>query len=163
MGKCGAMQWDDLEDGVWHIRPDKRLANREKGTAGSLPLSPQAMAVVNAQHRFAHNKHVFAGRDAGPFAAISQAKRALDGRLADALAGAGCNTRLEPWKTHDLRRTARSLMSRAGVTPHIAEITLGHVQKGIIQVYDRHSYTDEKREAIAALGNQVEQIISGRA
>jgi integrase len=30
------------------------------------------------------------------------------------------------WQLHDLRRTARSLMSRAGVRPDIAERVLGH-------------------------------------
>ena len=33
---------------------------------------------------------------------------------------------MPPWTLHDLRRTARSLMSRAGVRPEIAERVLGH-------------------------------------
>ena len=45
-----------------------------------------------------------------------------------------------PWRLHDLRRTARSLMSRAGVRPDIAERVLGHAIVGVEGVYDRHSY-----------------------
>lgn len=47
------------------------------------------------------------------------------------------------WCFHDLRRTARSLMSRARVQPHIAELVLGHRQKGIIAVYDWYQYEAE--------------------
>ena len=173
MGKCGSMQWDDIEDGVWHIRRADKLSNREKGTAGDLPLSPQALEVVNAQHRFALSDHVFAGRGAGPFAGISHAKRELDSRMASALAGAGRNTKLEPWRTHDLRRTARSLMPKAGVkdtpfedlpkiAPHVCEITLGHSQPGLIKTYDRHDYFEEKKEAMETLGTIVDRIVAGR-
>jgi hypothetical protein len=40
-------------------------------------------------------------------------------------------------RLHDLRRTARSLMSRAGVAPNIAERCLAHTIRG---VYDRYAY-----------------------
>ena len=49
------------------------------------------------------------------------------------------------WVIHDLRRTARSLMSRAGVNADIAERCLGHVIGGVRGVYDRHEYVEEKR------------------
>ena len=47
---------------------------------------------------------------------------------------------LPNWTIHDLRRTARSLLSRV-VTPHIAERVLGHVIGGVAGTYDRHSYS----------------------
>ena len=58
------------------------------------------------------------------------------------------------WTLHDLRRTARSLMSRAGVDANVAERCLGHVIAGVRGTYDRHAYFDEKKrsfEALAAL------------
>jgi len=52
------------------------------------------------------------------------------------------------WTIHDLRRTARSLMSQAGVAPDHAERALGHVIGGVRGVYDRHAYrTDLLRSA----------------
>jgi integrase len=66
------------------------------------------------------------------------------------------------WTLHDLRRTARSLMSRAGVRPEIAEKVLGHVAGGVEGVYDRHSYRDEKRDALARLATLVDGIVSPR-
>jgi integrase len=64
------------------------------------------------------------------------------------------------WTFHDLRRTARSLMSRAGVDADIAERCLGHTIQGVRGIYDRHSFLEEKREAFAKLAGLVERIVN---
>jgi integrase len=67
------------------------------------------------------------------------------------------------WTLHDLRRTARSLMSRTGSIPSDhAERVLGHVIGGIRAVYDRHEYRDEKRDALEKLARLVDFIVHGR-
>ena len=55
------------------------------------------------------------------------------------------------WVIHDLRRTARSLLSRAGIPSDHAERCLGHVIGGVRGIYDRHEYLDEKARAFEAL------------
>ena len=65
---------------------------------------------------------------------------------------------MTPFVLHDLRRTARSLMSRAGVLPHISERVLGHAMKGVEGTYDRHQYRDEKGHALKALAGLIESI-----
>jgi hypothetical protein len=67
---------------------------------------------------------------------------------------------LANWTIHDLRRTARSLMTRAGVPPDHAERALGHVIGGVRGVYDRHGYREEKRQAFEALAAHVERILN---
>jgi integrase len=62
------------------------------------------------------------------------------------------------WTLHDLRRTARSLMARAGVSSDIAELVLGHKIPGVRGVYDRHSYAAEKRDALERLSKLVTSI-----
>jgi integrase len=66
---------------------------------------------------------------------------------------------LPRWTLHDLRRTARSLMSRAGVPTDHAERCLGHVIGGVRGVYDRHEYLEEKRRAFEALASLVARIV----
>jgi integrase len=66
------------------------------------------------------------------------------------------------WTIHDLRRTARSLMTRAGVSPDHAERALGHVIGGVRGVYDRHAYFEEKREAFEALAAQIQRVLDPR-
>ena len=62
---------------------------------------------------------------------------------------------------HDLRRTARSLMSRAGVPSDHAERCLGHVIGGVRGVYDRHEYHREKARAFEMLAGEIERIVGG--
>jgi integrase len=141
--KVLSMRWDDIRDGEWFIRS----AKREKNTAGSLVLTEAALAVINAQPRFADNPHVFAGAGDSYIGSIAKRKR-----LFDEQAG------LSGWTIHDLRRTAKSLMSRAGVRPDISERVLGHVIGGVAGIYDRHSYRDEKAHALRALAGLIETI-----
>jgi integrase len=67
---------------------------------------------------------------------------------------------LSRWTLHDLRRTARSLMSRAGVASDHAERCLGHVIGGVRGVYDRHEFREEKRQGFEALASLVEKIVN---
>ena len=59
-----------------------------------------------------------------------------------------------------MRRTARSLMSAAGVINEHAERVLGHVIGGVRETYDRHEYLDEKRGALEKLAGLVELILN---
>ena len=92
--------------------------------------------------------YVFAGRN-GAIHGHSRSKTRLDK-----------DSGVTGWVIHDLRRTARSLMSRAGVSSDIAELCLGHVLPGIRATYDRHSYMDEKREAFGKLAALVRTIVA---
>jgi integrase len=142
--KVRAMKWDDLKDGVWTIANEER----EKGTAGKLTLPASALAIINMLPRT--SSYVFPGRGGKALTGFSDGKRILDRRLGNAVA---------EWRLHDLRRTARSLMSRAGVAPHIAERVLGHALRGVEKTYDRFAYDREKAEALQRLADLVETIL----
>jgi integrase len=66
---------------------------------------------------------------------------------------------LKNWRIHDVRRTARTLMARAGVDPDHAERALGHVIGGVRGTYDRHRFEAEKLGAFEALAAQVQRIV----
>jgi len=144
--KMLAMKWEDIIDGEWRI-PSK---DREKGTAGSLVLPDAALAIINAQPRLASNPYVFAGSGHGFIQGMSDRKAAFDAKLRG----------VAPYVIHDLRRTARSLMSRARVRPEIAERVLGHVQQGVEGVYDRYSYREEKAQALKSLAALIDKIVN---
>lgn len=151
--KVTSMRWTDLAGDVWTIR----AGAREKGTGGSLKLPPAAIAVIKAQPRIGDNPFVFAGRGDNSFNGFSKSKAAFDKALPKIAADGGAVT-IANWTLHDLRRTARSLLSRAGVRPDIAERVLGHVIAGVEGIYDRHRYDDEKAHALAALCDLIERI-----
>jgi integrase len=135
--KVLTMHWSDIDaSGVWTIRKEAR----EKGNAGALKLPDVALAIIRAQPHFAGNDSVFAcGRGRQAFN-LSGLKAEFD---------RACG--VQGWRLHDLRRTARSLMSRAGVLSEHAERVLGHVIGGVEGVYDRHAYSNEKAIALAKL------------
>jgi integrase len=62
------------------------------------------------------------------------------------------------WVLHDLRRTARSILSRY-TSPDIAERVIGHVIPGVRGVYDLYGYADEKRAALVKLAEHVMRIV----
>lgn len=144
--KVAEMRWEDLRDGVWHIPAE----DREKVNAGALKLPKLALDVIEARPRIAGNPFVFAGRGKKAFNSFSDGKEDLHEKAP-----------IEPWVIHDLRRTARSLMARAGVQREIAERALGHVIQGVEGVYDRHGYFEEKAGAMEALASLVERILQG--
>ena len=147
--KAAEIQWGDIKDGIWHVRPDDELASREKGTCRELPLSDLAIATVKSQPRIDGNDHIFAGRGAGPYRGFPAAKKRLNAKLEFE----------KSFVVHDLRRSARSLLSRAGVAPHVAEMAMGHKLTGIVAVYDRYTYATELKQAFAALADEVARIV----
>jgi integrase len=110
----------------------------------AVPLSPAAQAILAKLP----SPYPFTVKDGAPLRAFGKYKAALD--QASGITG---------WRLHDLRRTARSLMSRAGVAPHVAEQALGHKVKGVAGIYDRHTYHTEKRAAFEALAKLVAEIV----
>jgi integrase len=150
--KVSTMQWADIVDGEWTIPQEPR----EKDSAGSLVLPEAALKVIRGQPRIGDNPYVFASLrgDGRPFVSFSAAKAAFDSKLpAD----------MPAWVIHDLRRTARSLLSRAGVPSEHAERVMGHsVGSAVAQTYDRHSYRDEKADALQRLAALIDGIIHPR-
>jgi integrase len=124
-------------------------------------LPPMAIDIIRAQPRFAYSLYVFpAARAKGHFQAYTDGKLQLDKAVTSYVRGSK-GAEIQPWRLHDLRRTARSLMSRAGVRPEVAERVLGHAMGGVEGIYDRHSYRNEKAQALNALAGLVETILRG--
>jgi integrase len=130
----------EVSDGVWTI-PAARMKGK---TEHVVPLSPPALALIGV----GSSPFVFT-TGTKPLNGFSKYKRDLD---------KACG--VTGWTLHDLRRTARSLMSRAGVPADIAERCLAHTIGGVRGTYDRHEYLEEKRRAFEALAAQIERIVS---
>jgi len=151
-GEVAEMRRSEIAaDGVWTLSAERYKTKR----ANFVPLSRAALDIIKAQPAGAAD-YVFLGRTRRtPFSGFGKGKAALDNAITEANGGPP----LPNWTLHDLRRTAKTLMVRTGVRPDISERVLGHVIAGVEGVYDRHSYLDEKREAVEKLAAMVERII----
>jgi len=134
------------------------------GKPNVVPLSAAALAIIKAQPQVDDSELVFTTTGKTPFSGFTKAKRRLDtamlARLRECAGERASKVTLPAWRLHDLRRTAKTLMVRAGVRPDISERVLGHVIGGVEGVYDRYAYLDEKRQALEALAAIVERITS---
>jgi integrase len=66
--------------------------------------------------------------------------------------------------THDLRRTVATGLQRLGVRLEVTEALLNHVsgsRAGVVGVYQRHTWSDEKRAALDAWARHVERLVAG--
>ncbi len=109
------MMWEEVDgDGIWTLP-----ASRSKTKAEVVrPLSKAAQAILAELPRI--GDYPFTSNAITPIASFSGPKAALDAR-----------SRVVGWRLHDLRRSARSLLSRAGVHSDVAEKCLGHSEMRI--------------------------------
>jgi len=138
-------RFSEVSGGDWLIP-----ASRYKTKLDHLvPLSVKAQGVLAAIPRISGSDFVFTTDGRRPLGGLGRQKEKFD---------RACG--VTGWTIHDLRRTARSLMSRAGVSSDHAERCLGHVIGGVRGVYDRFEYRDEKRLAFEALAAQIDRIVN---
>lgn len=137
------MRWSETDGGLWTI-PRERYKN---GRANTIPLTEEVQSILADLPR--SGEYVFTTTDRTPISGFSKAKATID--RASGVTG---------WRLHDLRRTARSLMSRVGVSSEIAERVIGHAIPGVAGVYDRHGYTFEKRDALRRLAAEIARVVA---
>jgi integrase len=111
-----------------------------------IPLSALALSMLPTER---NGEFVFSKNGLTAMGGYERHKRAIDEASG-----------VTDWVLHDLRRSARSLLSRAGIAADHAERCLGHVIGGVRGTYDRHEYYDEKAHAFEALAAQVQRIIN---
>ncbi len=151
------MHKHELEGDVWTI-PGERYKTKLDHV---IPLTAAASELIGEREKI--SGFVFSSTEGKKaFSGFSKAKRELDEAIADIRAKDGRGP-MPQWQLHDLRRTARSLMSRAKVPTDHAERAIGHVIGGVRETYDRYEYLDEKRAAFEALAALVSRILNPAA
>jgi integrase len=138
------MMREEIAGDVWTIP----AARYKTGRDHALALSAAVRAIIDAQPQT--GPLVFPGKGGTALSRGGNHKLSID-KLAPGLAA---------WRTHDLRRSSRSLLSRAGVQPDIAERVLGHAIPGIRATYDRYQFFAEKRDALERLAALIDHIVN---
>ncbi|UOM34872.1 site-specific integrase [Acuticoccus sp. I52.16.1] len=132
------MRWSEIDGDVWTI-PAGRHKSKQKH---EVPLPAPVASLLDNLTR--HDDFVFsthAGKSIWPGSKLVE-------RIQAATETAG-------WRYHDIRRTGATMMSEAGVPRFIIERVLGHTDRTVTAVYDRHTYRAEKRDALARLAATV--------
>jgi integrase len=148
--EVGEMTWSELDLGnrVWNI-PGARTKN---GKAHTVHLSDLAVEIIGKLPRINGSKFVFTTTGTGPFTNYDYGKK----RLQRLMGGA------TDWRPHDLRRTATTVMAEIGIAPHVADRVLNHQSgtiSGVAAVYNRFAYLEERKAALAALGQHFARLV----
>jgi len=140
----------DLDAGLWHL-PGIRTKTE---AAITIPLSNTVLGWFNELKRLScGSEWVLPARKMQNNLHMSEST--LSVALAKVKHG------LEPFTIHDMRRTAKTLLGSLGVRPHISERCLNHKIKGVEGIYDGYDYFEERKAALKALSDLLEQIETG--
>jgi integrase len=149
-GEAAGLRRSEVIDGgrSWLIPASRYKSKRDM----LVPLSRAAQAIIAAQPVLAGGDHVFSVDGKYPLGDFASRKVTFD---------KACG--VTGWRIHDARRSARTLLSRAGVNADIAERCLGHAMVGVRRIYDRFEFQSEKAAAFEALAALVERIVRPRS
>jgi integrase len=153
LGEVSGMRWSeiDLATRLWTL-PATRVKNGKRHT---IPLSPQALAILESTPRILGCDFVFTANGKTAVVGFSKIKRRLDDRLP---------SDMPPWRLHDLRRSAATGLARLGVDIAVIERVLNHTSgtfRGAVGTYQRHGFDDERRVALDRWARHIEALARG--
>jgi integrase len=140
----------DFEERVWRIPAEHDKERR----AHILPLTDWAISEFKALKALSGESRFVVPNLKGNKAANPQLISRSITRLQERFQAIG----IERFKTHDLRRTGRTHMSKLGVRKHISERVLNHSMGEIEGTYDLYEYIKEKRSALKRWEKQLRKL-----
>jgi integrase len=163
-GEVAALEWEWFEKtGCTITLPETVTKNRKDHT---FPYGPDVVAILErlagqSQYLFPANRAIWRkGKRTTVFNSWGKSKAAFD---------KACG--ISGWTLHDLRRTFSTNLAGLKVPPHIVERLINHkfgsiqnqtdgLVSAVAEIYNRHLYMDEMREAIIAWGCRLAEIVT---
>lgn len=162
-GEVAGMSEVEIMDRVWSI-PGER---RKTGVPHAIYLNDRALEMADKAR--AEVERLSKRRKMKPVGYIFEARagqkitpNALNRAVSRYAKHLKIKNKKGRWTPHDLRRTCRTGLAACGVPKEIAELVIGHTQKGVVAVYDQHQYADEIRIALARWERFLMLIIGAR-
>ncbi|MDM8167018.1 site-specific integrase [Roseovarius sp.] len=164
LGEVAGIADAEIEGDTWHLSGDRT----KNGRPHTVPLSDTVRSVLAAVERVEGRAGlIYTTTGRSPLSGFHKGRNHIAEHMAElASEEAGEPVELERWTFHDLRRTAATGMARLGIPVRVTEAVLNHVSGtggGIVAVYQRHDYADEKRAALDAWARLVADLVEGKA
>ncbi|HVY20674.1 MAG TPA: site-specific integrase [Bauldia sp.] len=159
-GEICALKWDWIGDDTLTL-PGSLTKNKRPHT---FPLGDTARAVMESLPRrsdylFPASREHVRGKPTSVFNGWPKAKREFD----LAVQGRAKKSPVAPWTLHDLRRTFATNLAALGTPIQVTEKLLNHISgtvSGVAAIYNRHTYMDEMRAAVAAWEARLQTLIA---
>lgn len=137
------------------------LPDTKPGRPHTIPFGPMTAAILKS---LPDQGYLFPGRwsEEAHYNGWAKSKRELDAHYAGKVAH---------YTLHDLRRTSATNWAKLGVPPHVVERLLNHSfgslmnrtgqgVSAVAEVYNRHAYMDEMRDAISKWETRLAALLS---
>ena len=153
----------EITGDLWHLTADRT----KNGRAHDVALSEAARDVLGTVERVKGRAgYLFTTNGASALQGYHKGRNHIAKRMAEIASDErGEAVEIPHWTFHDLRRTAATCMARLGIPVRVTEAVLNHVSGtggGIVGVYQRHDYADEKRNALDAWARFVGDLVDGQ-
>jgi integrase len=145
--EIGQLRWSEVKAADIELDGPRT----KNGKPHDIPLSTPARAIIKALPRIKDSAFVFTIDGLKPISGWPRAKARID-----ELAG------IAPWRIHDLRRTTATGLQKLKTPLQVTEAILGHTagsRAGVVGIYQRHDYADEKRAALETWGRFVMSLL----
>ncbi|WP_084863712.1 tyrosine-type recombinase/integrase [Salibaculum halophilum] len=164
LGEVAGMTDAEISGDTWNMPPERT----KNGRAHAVPLSEAARRVLAGVERVESRAgYIYTTTGQSPVSGYHKGRNHIAERMAEiASKETGEPVEIPHWTFHDLRRTCATGMARLGIPVRVTEAVLNHVSGtggGIVAVYQRHDYADEKRAALDAWARLVADLVEGRA
>ncbi|PHM60955.1 tyrosine-type recombinase/integrase [Xenorhabdus ishibashii] len=147
----------DYEKNVWIVPPKNHKTGRRSKKPIIRPIIPAAKELIGQAKKLNYgSEYLLTVRRGESFTKRSYSNiiLTLNKKMSEYLGDSYVS-----WSIHDLRRTMRTGVSEL-TSPHVAEIMIGHKLPGVWQVYDKHTYLNEQREAYERWWDKLTKIVS---
>lgn len=147
----------DFDSRTWLI-PGTRTKN---GHDHLVPTSSKAVEILEGLPRIKGTGLLFTTNGKTPFSGLSRAKRRLDKAMLAELRKVDPEAELPPWRLHDLRHTLKTWMQRARIAKDVRNAVQNHHDRDMDELYGHYSFEAEKRQALQAWADCIEQVVRG--
>jgi len=146
-GEVASADWSevDIDNRIWTIPAEKS----KNGLAHRVPLNEPALEVIQSLPK--GDGYLFPSPRPGKHVAVEALSHAVLKNLE--------RLGIAHFTPHDLRSTAATHISEAGVQRLTLKKILNHADGEVTATYDRHGYDQEKRDALYSWGNRLIEIV----
>jgi integrase len=144
----------DMKERTWTI-PAERMKGK---IAHRVYLSDQVIAILeSAKEQCFGSPFVFSADGKKPVAGFASAKMRLDKLMAKEAQG-----EIEPWRSHDIRRTFATRMAEdLGIDEGVIERCAARVVGGVKGVYHRQEYVEKRKDAYQRWADYCDALKAG--
>ena len=164
-GEVVGMKWEHIVNDWWTIPAELTKTRNEN----RVPILPTMAELIDQAKKYSVNSQYVFVSARSPLYGFKRPQKAKPrkedasitvGALANSLRRHRAEIEIiQPFTPHDLRRTVRTRLAEVGVSDMVAERLLGHKLQGVMGIYNRHSYDEEKRQALARWEKRLQEIL----